>query len=122
MPVSKGRPSPGEPRTGDLLVVPASELDTAQFSQLDIIYEQAFPARLRVPLTELAAPSPRDQLLAALAKGYIRHDVYVQEIWNEFHDVLQDRYGPGMQQLVGELSGGRRTRKATSASKRSRSA
>ena len=66
MPVSKGRPSPGEPRTGDLLVVPASELDTAQFSQLDIIYEQAFPARLRVPLTELAAPSPRDQLLAAL--------------------------------------------------------
>ena len=63
-----------------------------------------------------------DQLLAALAKGYIRHDVYVQEIWNEFHDVLQDRYGPGMQQLVGELSGGRRTRKATSASKRSRSA
>jgi HTH-type transcriptional regulator, sugar sensing transcriptional regulator len=66
-----------------------------------------------------------DQLLASLAKGYIRHDVYVQEIWNEFHDVLQDRYGPGMQQLVGELSaGGRRTRKttATSASKRSQSA
>jgi hypothetical protein len=43
-------------------------------------------------------------LLAALAKGYIRHDIYVQQIWNEFHDVLQDRYGPGMQQLVGELS------------------
>jgi HTH-type transcriptional regulator, sugar sensing transcriptional regulator len=65
-----------------------------------------------------------DQLLASLAKGYIRHDVYVQEIWNEFHDVLQDRYGPGMQQLVGELSGGRRTRKATaaSASRRSQSA
>ena len=65
-----------------------------------------------------------DQLLAALAKGYIRHDVYVQEIWNEFHDVLQDRYGPGMQQLVGELSGGGRTRKAStaSASKRTQSA
>ncbi len=48
----------------------------------------------------------QDSLLAALAKGYIRHDIYVQQIWNEFHDVLQDRYGPGMQQLVGELSAG----------------
>jgi HTH-type transcriptional regulator, sugar sensing transcriptional regulator len=46
----------------------------------------------------------RDRLLAALAKGYIRHDIYVQEIWNEFHDVLAERWGPGMQQLVGELS------------------
>ena len=45
-----------------------------------------------------------DQLLAALAKGYIRHDFYVQQIWNEFHDVLAERWGPGMQQLVGELS------------------
>jgi sugar-specific transcriptional regulator TrmB len=46
----------------------------------------------------------RDPLLAALAKGYIRHDIYVQQIWNEFHDVLSERWGPGMQQLVGELS------------------
>ena len=46
----------------------------------------------------------RDALLAALAKGYIRHDIYVQEIWNEFHDVLTQRWGPGMQQLVGEMS------------------
>ena len=46
----------------------------------------------------------RDPLLAALAKGYIRHDIYVQQIWNEFHDVLQERWGPGMQQLVGELA------------------
>jgi len=54
-----------------------------------------------------------DQLLAALAKGFIRHDIYVQQIWNDFHEVLQERYGPGMQQLVGELSarsrGGKRT-------------
>jgi sugar-specific transcriptional regulator TrmB len=48
--------------------------------------------------------SGRDSLLAALAKGYIRHDIYVQQIWNEFHDVLSERRGPGMQQLVGELS------------------
>jgi len=46
----------------------------------------------------------RDQLLAALARGYIRHDIYVQEIWNEFGDVLTERWGPGMQQLAGELS------------------
>jgi len=45
-----------------------------------------------------------DYLLAALAKGFIRHDIYVQQIWNDFHDVLQERYGPGMQQLVGQLS------------------
>ena len=38
------------------------------------------------------------------AKGYIRHDFYVQQIWNEFHDVLAERWGPGMQQLVGDLS------------------
>ena len=42
-----------------------------------------------------------DPLLAALAKGYIRHDFYVQQIWNEFPDVLAERWGPGMQQLVG---------------------
>jgi HTH-type transcriptional regulator, sugar sensing transcriptional regulator len=46
----------------------------------------------------------RDKLLAALAKGYIRHDIYVQQIWNEFHDVLAQRWGPGMQQLVGEFA------------------
>ncbi len=45
-----------------------------------------------------------DELLGALAKGYIRHDIYVQQIWDEFHDVLAERFGPGMQQLVGELS------------------
>jgi len=46
----------------------------------------------------------RDQMLAALAKGYIRHDIYVQQIWNDFHEVLEQRYGPGMQQLVGDLA------------------
>ncbi len=45
-----------------------------------------------------------DRLLAALAKGYIRHDIYVQRIWADFHDELTGRYGPGMQQLVGELA------------------
>lgn len=65
-----------------------------------------------------------DQLLAALAKGYIRHDIYVQQIWNEFHDVLQERYGPGMQRLVGELSGRPRADKGAAAegSQRGRSA
>lgn len=67
----------------------------------------------------------RDNLLAALAKGYIRHDIYVQQIWNEFHDVLQDRYGPGMQQLVGEVSahqGSDTSPAARVASRRGRSA
>lgn len=67
----------------------------------------------------------RDNLLAALAKGYIRHDIYVQQIWNDFGDVLQDRYGPGMQQLVGELSAYQASDKRAaepSASRRGRSA
>ena len=46
----------------------------------------------------------QDHLLAALAKGYIRHDIYVQQIWNDFHHVLEQRYGPGMQRLVGDLA------------------
>jgi sugar-specific transcriptional regulator TrmB len=50
------------------------------------------------------AVAGRDRLVAALAKGYIRHDFYVQQIWDEFHDVLVERWGPGMQQLAGELS------------------
>jgi HTH-type transcriptional regulator, sugar sensing transcriptional regulator len=45
-----------------------------------------------------------DQLLAALAKGYIRHDIYVQQIWDEFHEVLTERWGPGMQQLAREMA------------------
>ena len=46
----------------------------------------------------------QDHLLAALAKGYIRHDIYVQQIWNDFHQVLEQRYGPGMQRLVEDLA------------------
>jgi sugar-specific transcriptional regulator TrmB len=45
----------------------------------------------------------RDQLLAALAKGYIRRDIDVQQIWNEFPDVLAQRWGPATRQLVGKL-------------------
>lgn len=41
-----------------------------------------------------------DPLLAALVKGYIRHDGYVQEIYAEFRDVLRERYGPGLAKLV----------------------
>lgn len=45
----------------------------------------------------MAAPDP---LLAALVKGYIRHDGYVQEIYAEFRDLLRERYGPGLAKLV----------------------
>jgi len=30
--------------------------------------------------------------------------IYVQQIWNDFHDVLEQRYGPGMQRLAGDLA------------------
>ncbi len=44
----------------------ALELDAVQRRQLHRIYEEAFPAQLRVPLAKLAAPGPRDQLLVAI--------------------------------------------------------
>ncbi len=53
--------------SGQLRLVRAAELSARQLDQLRVVYQQAFPARLRVPLATLAAPAPRDQLLVALA-------------------------------------------------------
>jgi sugar-specific transcriptional regulator TrmB len=44
--------------------------------------------------------STDDALLAAAIKGYIRHDIYVQQIARDFGDVLTERYGPGLEELV----------------------
>jgi sugar-specific transcriptional regulator TrmB len=44
--------------------------------------------------------SADDALLAAAIKGYIRHDIYVQQIARDFGDVLTERYGPGLEELV----------------------
>ncbi|MGH9300202.1 MAG: hypothetical protein ACRDZT_09820, partial [Acidimicrobiales bacterium] len=41
-----------------------------------------------------------DSLLAAAIKGYVRHDIYVQQISKDFGDVLAERYGPGLEELV----------------------
>ncbi len=41
-----------------------------------------------------------DALLAAAIKGYVRHDMYVQQIVTEFGHDLAERYGPGLEQLV----------------------
>lgn len=41
-----------------------------------------------------------DALLAAALKGYVRHDMYVQQIVTEFGRDLAERYGPGLEQLV----------------------
>ncbi len=41
-----------------------------------------------------------DPLLAAVVKGYIRHDMYVQEIFSGFREELEQRYGPGLDGLV----------------------
>jgi sugar-specific transcriptional regulator TrmB len=41
-----------------------------------------------------------DPLFVALVKGYIRHDLYVQQMYVDFPDELTARYGPGLQQLV----------------------
>jgi len=54
------------PPSDELQVRPVSELDRRQLGQLELVYAQAFPVHLRVPLPELAAPGPQDQLLAGL--------------------------------------------------------
>jgi len=41
-----------------------------------------------------------DALLAAVVKGYVRHDLYVQQIFADFPAELTARYGPGLDQLV----------------------
>jgi hypothetical protein len=40
-----------------------------------------------------------DLLLTALVKGFIRHDLDVQQIYADFPDELRARYGPGLQRL-----------------------
>ena len=41
-----------------------------------------------------------DALVAAAIKGYVRHDLYVQQIVAEFAPELSERFGPGLEQLV----------------------
>ena len=57
---------PGAPMSAELHVRLITELDRRQLGQLELVYEQAFPARLRVPLAELTVPSPHDQVLVGL--------------------------------------------------------
>jgi hypothetical protein len=40
--------------------------------------------------------SHSDPLLTALAKGFIRHDLFLQRIYGDFTDEIVDRYGPGL--------------------------
>jgi sugar-specific transcriptional regulator TrmB len=42
----------------------------------------------------------QDPLLVAVVKGYIRHDVYVQQIFHDFRDELVGAYGPALEGLV----------------------
>jgi hypothetical protein len=65
MPASPG----GAPPHGELRVRPVAELGHRQLGQLELAYTQSFPAHLRVPLPQLAAPGRRDQLLAGLLGG-----------------------------------------------------
>ena len=73
--------------------------------------------------TSWDAMAARDPLLAALVKGYIRHDGYVQEIYAEFRDLLRERYGPGLAKLVvPTAAGGPPARKRRLAGQRASSA
>ena len=41
-----------------------------------------------------------DPLLASVVKGYIRHDVFVQRMYQELPNELERRFGPGLLQLA----------------------
>lgn len=41
-----------------------------------------------------------DDLLPAVVKGFIRHDLFVQRIFRDFAPELQERYGPALETLV----------------------
>lgn len=41
-----------------------------------------------------------DPLLASVVKGYIRHDVFVQRMYEELPDELERHFGPGLLQLA----------------------
>lgn len=41
-----------------------------------------------------------DPLMVAVVKGYIRHDIYVQQIFADFGSELVERYGEGLEQLI----------------------
>ncbi|MFJ9543265.1 TrmB family transcriptional regulator [Streptomyces sp. NPDC101225] len=42
----------------------------------------------------------KDPLLSAVVKGYVRHDLYIQQIFSDLGEELEARYGPGMEALV----------------------
>lgn len=49
---------------------------------------------------EWDAVTADDALFAAAIKGYVRHDLYVQQIVADFGPRLATRYGPALEQLV----------------------
>jgi HTH-type transcriptional regulator, sugar sensing transcriptional regulator len=46
-----------------------------------------------------------DPMLTSVIKGYIRHDTYVQQIYEDFRESLDERYGPGLKALVTSIGG-----------------
>ncbi len=46
------------------------------------------------------AVSGDDLLLAAAVKGYVRHDMYLQQISGDFGELLEARYGRALEELV----------------------
>ena len=46
-----------------------------------------------------------DPMLTSVIKGYIRHDTFVQQIYEDFREPLKERYGPGLRALVTNMGG-----------------
>jgi sugar-specific transcriptional regulator TrmB len=46
-----------------------------------------------------------DPMLTSVIKGYIRHDTYVQQIYEDFRGPLEERYGPGLKALISSIGG-----------------
>jgi hypothetical protein len=56
-----------------------------------------------------------DPLLAGAVKGYVRHDLYLQEIFADFREQLEAAYGPGLDKLVTPYAGAHDQRPAAPA-------
>ncbi|MGW6139433.1 TrmB family transcriptional regulator [Streptomyces sp. NPDC055144] len=48
--------------------------------------------------------SPDDTLLAALVKGFIRHDVFMQRTYRDFGEEMRARYGSGLEGLFDSVA------------------
>jgi hypothetical protein len=91
-------------RAGRRQVLPAAGLSAEQLARTELVYQQAFPAHLRVPFDELAMPSPADLMLVAIdgpePVGFAAMKLLEQARWTflRYYGIAWDRRREGVGQ------------------------